>query len=219
MLRPLFSPVKYIVANFSAITAFPGQDCVLCGVESGNSVVCAACEPRLPRSAGPDSAVAAYAYRFPVDRLVQRFKFGGDLAVGHWLGLQLAGRVQDLSRPDILVAPPLWKAKLCQRGFNPALELARTLGRRLAVPVLWRGTARTRDTGAQTGLRREARQRNLEGAFRIDRDLSGHSVAIIDDVMTTGATAEALAQALRAAGAARIDVWVAARTPNPGPAS
>lgn len=161
--------------------------------------------------------MAAYAYRFPVDCLVRRFKFSGDLAVGKWLGRQLAKRVAAGARPDLIVAPPLWRSKLRARGFNPALELARTVGRGLGIPVLWRGTERIRDTGTQTGLGRDARRKNLRGAFQVDLDLGGRRVAIVDDVMTTGATAQSLSGALEAAGAARVDVWVVARTPDPGP--
>src|SRR5690349_15507958 len=74
-----------------------GQDCVLCGASAGARLVCAACDARMPRDefdeAGPFERASVFAYRFPVDRLIHRFKFAGDLAVGHWLALQLAARV------------------------------------------------------------------------------------------------------------------------------
>ncbi|MGH9578728.1 MAG: ComF family protein, partial [Terriglobales bacterium] len=103
-----------------------------------------------------------------------------------------------------------------ERGFNPALEIARVVGRKLGVAILRGGASRVRDTGSQSGLKRAARQRNLRGAFAIDRDLRGRRVAIVDDVLTTGATAQSLARALEAAGAEVCGVWVVARTPQPG---
>jgi len=193
----------------------PEQDCALCGALSGRTLICAACEHSLPRSDPAPGLVARYAYAFPVDRLVQRFKFGGDLAVGRWLGERLAERAGSRPRPDWLVAPPLAAARMRERGFNQAHELARTVGHSLGIPVAWRGVARARDTRHQPGLGRAARRANLAGAFTCARDLRGRRLAIVDDVLTTGATAEALAAALRRAGAASVDTWVVARTPEP----
>src|SRR5262245_13045469 len=99
-----------------------GQDCVLCGVRSDAALVCADCAASLPRvdrvAAVPrtlDAAVAVFEYRFPVDRLVQRFKYSADFAVGRWLAQRLAERVADEPRPDLLVAPPLTSARLRRR--------------------------------------------------------------------------------------------------------
>jgi ComF family protein len=151
-----------------------------------------------------------------VDRLVQRFKFGGDLAAGRWLGERLAGHVRGSARPDVLVAPPLAPMRLRGRGFNQAHELAKVAGRVLGVPVARRGLSRQRDTTPQPGLGRAARLANLAGAFECRIDLRGRRVAIVDDVFTTGATAEALGETLRRSGASSVDVWVVARTPEPG---
>ena len=156
------------------------------------------------------------AYAFPVDRLIHRFKFGGDLAVGRWLGLRLAERARGEPRPDLLLAPPLSGARLRERGFNQAHELARTVGRELGLRAPFQGLSRRRETAPQPGLGREARRANLTGAFECRLDLQGLRVAIVDDVLTTGATADAFAQVLLRAGARMVDVWVVARTPPPG---
>jgi predicted amidophosphoribosyltransferase len=111
--------------------------------------------------------------------------------------------------------PSVTRARLRGRGFNQALEIARVVGAELGVRVDARAVARVRDTMPQPGLGIRARRENLRGAFRCDRDLAGLSVAIVDDVMTTGATAEAVACALRQAGAESVVLWVAARTPRP----
>jgi predicted amidophosphoribosyltransferase len=147
--------------------------------------------------------------------MVQRFKSGGDLALGPWLAGELAAHLSGRARPDLLVAPGLDPRRLRDRGFNQALELARTVGPELGVRVAMDGLARTRAATPQPGLGRRARAANLRGAFRCALDLRGLSVALVDDVMTTGATAGAGAAALRSAGAARVIVFALARTPEP----
>jgi ComF family protein len=217
------------------------QDCVLCLEAAGERLVCPACEAGLAAIGRPcpgcalplppggtcapcrrhprafDAAVARFEYRFPVDRLVQRFKYAGDLALGRWLALQLAEHVRGLPRPDLLVAPPLAPQRLRERGFNQAVELARTLGRELGVRQDITGLRRGRSTVPQAGLGRRARQANLRGAFECRRAYAGLHVAIVDDVMTTGATAHTLARVLKAAGAERVSVWAVARAPDVPP--
>lgn len=233
-LRSLQAP------NFSAShVPFPGQDCALCGTASGDSVVCAQCEAALPRlssccawcaaalahagicgqcqrrAPAYDAAIAAFEYRFPVDRVIHRFKYSADLAMGRWLALELALRATEEARPELLVAPPLTAARLRERGFNQALEIARTVGKRLGLRCAIAALEKVRETAPQPGLTRSARRRNLRHAFRCRVRLSGEHVAIVDDVMTTGATAEAIATILKAAGAGRVSVWTVARTPDP----
>ena len=146
---------------------------------------------------------------------MQRFKYASDLALGRWLALQLAARVANEARPHLVLAPPAAEDRLRTRGFNQALEIAKVVGARLGVRGSIRGLARTRKTSPQPGLGREERRRNLEGAFQCRLDLEGQHVAIVDDVLTTGATADALAAVLKQAGAARVSLWVVARTPEP----
>lgn len=193
----------------------------MCGDPGGDDAICARCTHALPEGAPSamcmpplDVVVAPFAYAFPVDRLVQRFKFAGDLAAGRWLALQLAGHVRDLERPQLIVAPPLGLARLRSRGFNQALEVARVVGRKLRVPVAMSAIERTRETPPQQALGRSERRANVRGAFRCTQRFDGAHVAIVDDVVTTGATAAALASALREAGAARVSAWAIARTPE-----
>lgn len=192
------------------------QDCALCGESSGASLVCGACAAALPPAAADAEVLAAFEYRFPVDRLVQRFKFGGDLAIGRWLASALAERARHEPRPDLLLAPPLTPARLRERGFNQSLEIARVVGRELRIPHSHRVVRKVRDTPAQHGLGARARRANLRGAFRCERALGGLRVAIVDDVLTTGATAGTLADELRRAGASEVRVWTVARAPLPG---
>jgi ComF family protein len=192
------------------------QDCTLCGARAGAPVVCRDCEAALPRAPCGEGAIAAFEYRYPVDRLVQRFKFAGDLAVGRWLALQLAHRVRVEPRPDLLVPPPLTRARLRERGFNQSLEIARIVGRELGVPHARAAVRKVRDTPPQQGLGGRERRANLRGAFRCDVALAGRRVAIVDDVLTTGATAGTLSAVLRAAGASSVAVWTVALAPRPG---
>jgi len=180
---------------------------------AGPRLFCGRCLGK--RNAAVDDSVAAFEYRFPLDRLVQRFKFAADLAVGRALACRLAACVEGADRPRCLVVPPLSPRRLRERGFNQALELAKVVSRRLAVDCEPRAIARVRETEAQHELDRARRLANLRGAFACARRFAGAHVAIVDDVVTTGATAETLARALKEAGAGRVSVWAVARTPDP----
>jgi ComF family protein len=157
-----------------------------------------------------DDAAAAFEYRFPLDRLVHRFKYAGDLAVGRWLALRLAARVAD-ARPDLVLAPALTRARLRRRGFNQALEVAKVVARRVHAPCDISSLLKTRDTPPQPGLGRQERRANLRGAFRFRKRVEGMHVAVVDDVMTSGATMDAVAAVLKERGAARVSAWCVAR--------
>jgi ComF family protein len=198
---------------FSSLTDFTlGQDCALCGSPTRRGLVCAPCESALPAFRGAD-CVAPFEYRYPVDRLVRRFKFAGDLSLGRWLALRLAASVRDAPRPDLLVAPPLARRRLRERGFNQALEIAKVVGRELDLEVPLAALEKRVETASQPGLTRRERYRNLRGAFAPRRRFDGLHVAIVDDVVTTGATSGTLAAILRGAGARQVSVWALARTP------
>jgi ComF family protein len=170
------------------------------------------CGKCLRRPPAFDASLAAFEYRFPLDRLVQRFKFAGDLAAGRWLSQRLAQRVGD-AHADLLVPVPLTRARLATRGFNQSLEIARVVGHARGIRVEPRALTRLRETAPQPGLGARARRDNLLGAFRCDAEAAGLEIALVDDVMTTGATAEAIARALKEAGARQVSVWAVARTP------
>ena len=187
-----------------------GSACERCALPLALGGTCGECQRVAPRF---DDAFALFEYRFPVDRLVHRFKFDADLAIGGWLASRLALRLP--MRPDVLVAPPLTPDRLRERGFNQSLEIAKRVARDLRMPLVWRGLTRCRATLPQTGLGRAARRKNLRGAFDCRANFAGQHVAIVDDVLTTGATADALAAALKRAGASRVSVCTVARTPDP----
>jgi ComF family protein len=213
------------------------QVCVLCVGACGNAMICEACAAQMPtiidacpRCALPspdnlvcgaclakppplDATIAAWCYAFPADRLLHAFKYGGRLALAEPLAQALAGavRARHVTMPDRLIAMPLSAARQRERGFNQAHEIARHLSRQVRVAVKGE-LRRVRDTSPQAGLTLRERTRNVRGAFAAGDALAGQHVAIIDDVMTTGATLHAAAIAIRNAGATRVDAWVVART-------
>jgi ComF family protein len=219
-----------------------GGSCFLCRGAAG-AVLCAACDADLPRLGAPlcprcalaapagavcgrclaqppayDATVAALAYAFPADVLVQALKFRGELALAPLLGALLAARLERDARVDLVLPVPLSAARLRARGFNQALEIARHIVPAAGARLEPRLAERSRDTASQMDLPRAERARNVRGAFRCARALEGAVVALVDDVMTTGATLDELAATLKRAGAARVVNWVVARTSAPADA-
>jgi ComF family protein len=209
-----------------------GGTCYLCR-GTASALLCAACDADLPRLAPPrcprcalasprgevcgrclaetphyDATVAALAYEFPADTLVHSLKFRGELALAGFLGSLLRERL-DSEAVDHVVAVPLSTERLRSRGYNQSVEIARHLRPgKLDLSLC----ERSRDTPAQLDLPYAERRRNVRGAFRCTRAILGRTVAVVDDVMTTGATLDELAAVLKGAGAARVVNWVVART-------
>jgi len=175
--------------------------------------LCAECQLHRPSF---DQVLAPLLYARPVDELIAGFKYHHRLPEGRILSdLLLQAAADRPNHPDLLLPVPIQAGRLRERGFNQAAEIARHLARGLG--LRWSTTllARVRDTGPQRGLARRQRRSNLRGAFTSLGDPPPH-VALVDDVMTTGATAEELSRVLRRAGAGRIEVWAIARTPRSG---
>jgi ComF family protein len=155
---------------------------------------------------------ACFLYRPPIDRLLQRFKFQGDLAAGRLLAELMLRRLRGADRPQALLPMPLHLSRLRSRGYDQALELARPLARGLGLDLEAGVLVRRRATRAQSELTAAARRDNVRGAFFARRAGLVH-VALLDDVLTTGATLQAATLALHQAGIARVDAWVCARVP------
>ena len=188
--------------------------CERCAIPLPQPGVCGQCQQSLPAY---DGARALFHYREPVDQLIKGLKFNGRLHNARLLGELMAEHlaILEMQRPDAIVPVPLHPARLRQRGFNQALELARPISRRLGVPLLPQLCQRLRDTAPQLGQDAKARRRNLKGAFAVSTLDGIKRVAVVDDVMTTGSTAELLAQMLKRAGAERVELWVCARADLP----
>jgi ComF family protein len=196
-----------------------GGHCRQCGLPlpHGADSICGRCVRKPPPYA---RTLSPLEYSFPVDRLVQAFKFRRQHAAGRVLSRLLCDWLTDLGEalPEALVPVPLHPLRFHSRGFNQAWELARYAGARLGIPVISTALRRRRHTPAQSGLDRKQRHKNIRGVFRWQaRTAAPEHVAVVDDVMTTGTTAAECARVLRRAGARRVDVWVAARTPAAPP--
>jgi ComF family protein len=173
-----------------------------------DDVICGRCQQHPPRY---KCVRAPFRYAAPVDRLIQGAKYNARFDWLELLGQQLAEHVYDRAHEvDAILAVPLHRARLRARGYNQSQELARPLAKRLRLPLCV-GVERVRPTPPQTAMSREDRRRNVRAAFAASGEFSGLRVALVDDVMTSGATVDAVARCLRRAGAASVEVWVAAR--------
>ena len=202
---------------------FNRECCRCCGIPLPDSTFpCGRCQRRPPAF---HTTIAPCLYTWPVSHLITAFKFRGQFSylpvLGELLAQEVQRQLQSEPPPDCLVPMPLHWWRQWRRGFNQAEQLAQVLRRHPALrdyslPLATGLVTRRKRTPPQLGLDAVTRQRNLRGAFACKKTLAaGAHVAIIDDVMTTGASAQALATVLRAAGAARVDLWCCARTPDP----
>jgi len=195
-----------------------GAACPVCALPSAQGAVCGAC---VGRSTPYAATIAAFAYAFPVDRLLQRLKYNARLALADWAGDALAAAVcaalaerDARDRPDRIVAMPLSEPRQRERGFNQAREIAVRVARASALPLA-APLARVSAGPPQAALPWVERRRNVRGAFAARADVRGARIALVDDVMTTGATFAEASGALVRAGAARVECWVVARTLPP----
>ncbi|MBL8481763.1 MAG: ComF family protein [Rhodocyclaceae bacterium] len=227
-------------AGSAALDLLLAQDCFLCAEASGASLLCAGCRaalrpngPSCPVCALPtpdaqicgyclkrpppfDASVAAFSYSHPADALLQAYKFAGRIELAGLFGHALHAAVADAGsiRPDVIVPVPLHPERLKSRGFNQAALVAQVLARAFGLPLDYRLLERIAPTAAQAGLNLRQRRRNLRGAF-MAHDATGMSIALVDDVMTSGTTLTECALRLKQRGASRVSCWVVARTPPP----
>ncbi len=214
--------------------------CVLCLAPTPQHGLCAPCRAELPYNPRPcrrcaiplpptrselclqcqytappqDRCLAPWLYRFPVNRMVAGFKYNSARQYGRalchaWLS---ENRERIHPAPDALIPCPSSPERLRERGFNQAAEIASALSRSLKIPMRTDLLIRHRGSPAQATLDRAERLKNLTDAFEVT-DTPPRHVALIDDVITTGATMHAMANTLRDHGAEQIDVWALARTP------
>ncbi|MFC0398147.1 ComF family protein [Paraburkholderia rhizosphaerae] len=176
---------------------------------------CAACRADPPPF---DATFALADYRAPLDALALGLKFRARLMLAREFATRLAALADDAlghsHRPDIVAPVPLAPGRLIERGYNQAWEIARPFGKALHVPADATLIRRVVETVPQSTLDLNARRQNVGHAFAVAKRLDGLHVALVDDVMTTGATLEALARALKAAGARRVTNFVVLRTPK-----
>jgi ComF family protein len=196
--------------------AMPGPVCSRCGIPLPSSIP--TCAPCLAHPPAYDLARALGLYLSegadlnPLARAVRALKFRGHRAVAATLGRALVERVPP-RRGALIVPVPLHVTRLRERGYNQAVLLARAAARAAGRRLVPDALVRRRPTPAQADLDAVARRTNVADAFVATRELAGTAVVLVDDVLTTGATADACARALRVAGAVHVDVLTVGRTP------
>ncbi len=225
----------------SSSLLFPGR-CLVCG-ENGlpGRDICASCLDRLPANdpccsccaeplpsekadgslCGACSAkpppfrriIAPWRYAAPLDTLIRQLKFHHRLAAGRLLGELLAERIPAGPHPGLLLPVPQHPRQLKQRGFNHSSEITLALSRNTGIPWSPWALKKIRHTTAQHDLSRQDRLKNLKGCFAFDPLGEHQHVAVVDDIVTTGATAREISLALKKAGVAQVEFWAIARTP------
>ena len=227
--------ISYKRPNFKQLI-FP-QDCVLCNGTSQVGVVCQECLITLPVHKQPacpqcglwspqseqcgsclkalpefDKTTAAFDYEFPIVELIRAYKYGSRLALGDFFAEHLMNKIKHEARPEILLPMPLHTFRLKQRGFNQAAEITRYISSQMNLQMSLTSLIKTRDTLPQVELPWDERRKNIKNAFECKDTFSNMHVAIIDDVITTGASLNEAAKVLKKHGAKTVSVWVIART-------
>jgi ComF family protein len=184
--------------------------CDHCGCELTRPGLCGACIRRPPAY---DRVISVYAYAYPVADLVKALKYRQHLTVAREAGRVLAGKVRDSGSalPECIIPVPLHSRRMKDRGFNQALEISRFAAGQLQLKLDYRLLYRNRATEPQFELGPAQRKKNMEGAFSLTGTPDYQHVAIVDDVITTGATANAIAALLKATGVITVELWAYAQ--------
>jgi len=183
--------------------------CPVCALPTLAGEACGRCLQHPPHF---DRTQAAFSYSFPVNKLIKALKFHEKLILVNLLADELAKQIT--YQPDYLVAVPLHPLRLQERGFNQSQLLANRISHQLHIPFLANSCQRVRDTPPQSSLPWKERDKNMRQAFLVDTSINfqGKNIAIVDDVMTTGASIGELAAIFKKAGAREVSAWVIART-------
>jgi len=197
-------------ACLSSLPRLTSPHCRICALPAGASEVCGACLAHPPAF---DGTVAALSYAFPVDALIHSLKYRGNLAMASVLAQLFNTLAGATPLPDFIVPMPLHPIRLRERGFNQAMEIGQSVSRHFGAALLPTACKRIKDTPSQAGLPWKEREKNIRNAFVCEANLTGRRIAILDDVLTTGATLNELAKVIRRCGASEVTGWIIARTP------
>lgn len=182
--------------------------CPVCALPTLDSQVCGECLKKPPAF---DRTLAVFSYGFPMDSLIHALKYDRRLEIAAALGAELSSAVSSAALADALIPVPLSRSRLLERGFNQSAEIAKVIRKRWGVRLADSGE-RTRETPPQARLPWKERAKNIRGVFACEDNFSGRHIALVDDVMTTGATLNELARVVKKAGAKEVSCWVVART-------
>ncbi|MEQ1602694.1 MAG: ComF family protein [Methylophilaceae bacterium] len=185
------------------------ERCPQCGLTSTHHQICGACLKNPPAF---DATHALFRYAFPVDAMLKRYKYQHQLVMAEALGTLMAQALMNQPQPDLIIPMPLHSQRLQQRGFNQSLEISRVIAKQLHIKLDYQSCVRTRFSAPQASLPFKERISNMRGAFACEQRFDGLHIALVDDVMTTGASLNELAKTLKQAGAGQVESWVVART-------
>ena len=193
--------------------------CPRCALPRTGGSLCAECQSiAQPEQAPLGQITAPWVYDDYLSHLMQRWKYGKERRLQSAAAYLLLSSCPCLDRYDLVLATPLHWQRHFSRGFNQSEDLLNAIARRKPRLQSLRATSprllRRQRTGKQALGSRQERLRNMRAAFEVRGDAGGRRVLIIDDICTTGATATAMAQALKGAGASRVSLWCMARTPR-----
>lgn len=162
-----------------------------------------------------DIVYCAYAYNFPIDKLIHQIKYGDKPEMIRCLGDLLIDHIhqhRDIrTPPELLIPVPSHPSRIRQRGFNQSLELTKHLSSKLNITFLRHSIAKCKATSPLASLNLKKRQVAIRNSFRVKQPVNAKHVAIVDDVMTSGATASELARTLKRDGVKYVEVWCIAR--------
>lgn len=187
--------------------------CPQCGLHTHNNTICGHC-----LNSPPDfnATHTLFTYDFPIDRLLQHYKYNDSLHLANTFATMLydnkLSALTSTAKIDLIIPMPMHNTRLKERGFNQALEIARLLSKNMRIKLDFTSCRRSKHTPPQASLPLKARIKNIRGVFHCQQNLQGLSIAIVDDVMTTGASLNELAKTLKQAGAVHVECWAIART-------
>lgn len=221
MLKKLLKPYCLLCADYKgldfgicdaclqALPTHTAAQCPQCALVSDGHI-CGHCLNAKPDF---DATKVLFTYQYPVDALLQQYKYQDALQFGELFAtLFRSQHPQASAHIDVLIPMPMHVQRLQERGFNQALEIARSLSRHWQLPLDFQACRRVKLTPPQAGLPLKDRVKNVRSVFECGTAMHGLRVAIVDDVMTTGASLNELAKTLKKAGAAHVECWVIART-------
>ncbi|GAB4255099.1 MAG: ComF family protein [Methylomicrobium sp.] len=187
--------------------------CYRCGISlvsvPREGMICGNCQKKPPYF---DATHAPFLHQDAIRYLITGLKFHRQFANARLLALLMAESLKNLpDMPERIIPIPLHPKRYRERGFNQAIEIARTLSRELVIPLNYKNCIRSRNTPHQIGLPAGQRRKNLRNAFELVKPIEAEHVALFDDVITTGTTASELAKILKKAGIAKVEVWACAR--------
>ena len=190
-----------------------GSHCYCCAKrfesDSLNLHLCGDCQNNRPAF---DKTYSPFTHQGAIRYLINQLKFNGAYKNSRLLGLILADYLRkNAELPDLIIPVPLHPQRYKQRGFNQTLEIAKVVAKELAIPINTSCCIRVRNTPHQISLTAKQRHKNIKNAFQLKKAPSEKHIAILDDVMTTGATANELAKTLKLSSTRQVDVWVCAR--------